>query len=298
MCESFSPRTQFRIPSTGSQGSNRAMNTSEFPTSIGRSSSPKHDFPVHNNYTSSNSNGSVDFSPYPPSSPGSPGGGFGGGGHPPPPPGSTAAQQQQQQDLTIDGIQNQFPHRRSRASRTFKNPPQPHMCIKEKTIDGKEVFINVLSWTRIANPDNPDAPIPLYGGMKVGKVSRPRNTKTSSSKRSFFCCLALGDSHGTNSRAIWVNIVHSDCLPSLPLDAAEWQSVCYLVVGRLTYIKKVLPCVRFPFGLNSVVVAFVLYLCTSSLVVFNVLENNETRYLKHCVQHTLVDRFSVCAFNS
>ncbi|KFB49302.1 hypothetical protein ZHAS_00017417 [Anopheles sinensis] len=44
------------------------------------------------------------------------------------------------------------------------------MCIKEKTLDGKEVFINVLSWTRIANPDNPDAPIPLYGGMKVGKM--------------------------------------------------------------------------------------------------------------------------------
>ncbi|XP_065086530.1 AAC-rich mRNA clone AAC11 protein isoform X2 [Ochlerotatus camptorhynchus] len=139
------------------------MNTSEFPTSISRNS-PKHDFPLHNNYTSSNSNGSVDFNHYP--SPGSPGGHLpGGGGPPPPPPGSA-----QQQDLTIDGIQNNFPHRRSRASRTFKNPPQPHMCIKEKTIDGKEVFINVLSWTRIANPDNPDAPIPLYGGMKVGKI--------------------------------------------------------------------------------------------------------------------------------
>lgn len=165
----FIARTQFQ-PETISQeattaGPVLAMNTSEFPTSIGRSS-PKHDFPLHNNYTSSNSNGSVDFNHYP--SPGSPGGHLppGGGGQPPPPPGSA-----QQQDLTIDGIQNNFPHRRSRASRTFKNPPQPHMCIKEKTIDGKEVFINVLSWTRIANPDNPDAPIPLYGGMKVGKVS-------------------------------------------------------------------------------------------------------------------------------
>ena len=76
---------------------------------------------------------------------------------------------EQQQDLTIDGIPNNFPQRRSRASRTFKNPPQPHMCIKEKTLDGKEVFINVLSWTRIANPNNPDAPIPLYGGMKVSE---------------------------------------------------------------------------------------------------------------------------------
>lgn len=57
------------------------------------------------------------------------------------------------------------------------------MCIKEKTIDGKEVFINVLSWTRIANPDNPEAPIPLYGGMKVGKVSRKQRLV-------LLCCLA------------------------------------------------------------------------------------------------------------
>ncbi|XP_062553308.1 myb-like protein AA [Armigeres subalbatus] len=139
------------------------MNTSEFPTSINRNS-PKHDFPLHNNFanntsSSSSDNGGLDYHNYP--SPGSPG----GTGPPPPPPGSA-----QQQDLTIDGIPNNFPHRRSRASRTFKNPPQPHMCIKEKTIDGKEVFINVLSWTRIANPDNPEAPIPLYGGMKVGKI--------------------------------------------------------------------------------------------------------------------------------
>ncbi|XP_019933195.3 transcription factor mef2A [Aedes albopictus] len=139
------------------------MNTSEFPTSINRNS-PKHDFPLHNNYANNNnstSNGGLDYHSYP-NGPGS----LTGTGPPPPPPGSSA----QQQDLTIDGIPNNFPHRRSRASRTFKNPPQPHMCIKEKTIDGKEVFINVLSWTRIANPDNPEAPIPLYGGMKVGKI--------------------------------------------------------------------------------------------------------------------------------
>ncbi|EAT36021.1 AAEL011862-PA [Aedes aegypti] len=138
------------------------MNTSEFPTSINRNSSPKHDFPLHNNYSNTNnSNGGLDYHNYPS------GGSLSGTGPPPPPPGGSSAQQQ---DLTIDGIPNNFPHRRSRASRTFKNPPQPHMCIKEKTIDGKEVFINVLSWTRIANPDNPEAPIPLYGGMKVGKI--------------------------------------------------------------------------------------------------------------------------------
>lgn len=140
------------------------MNGQDFPTSIARNS-PKHEFPVTgNDFHHYNSSG------YPPGIL---------SGTPPPPP--------QHQDLTIDGIPNPpgngagggggggggggpFPHRRSRASRTFKNPPQPHMCIREKTIDGKEVFINVLSWTRIANPDNPDAPIPLYGGMKVGKI--------------------------------------------------------------------------------------------------------------------------------
>ncbi|XP_055635336.1 uncharacterized protein LOC129775100 [Toxorhynchites rutilus septentrionalis] len=50
-------------------------------------------------------------------------------------------QQQQQQDLAIDSISSNFPPRRSRASRTLKNPPQPHICV----IKGKEVFINVLS---------------------------------------------------------------------------------------------------------------------------------------------------------
>lgn len=61
---------------------------------------------------------------------------------------------------------NQY-QRKFRASRNFKNPPQPHMCIREKTIDGQELFINVLSWTRIANPNDKNAPIPLFGGMRV-----------------------------------------------------------------------------------------------------------------------------------
>lgn len=140
------------------------MNGQDFPTSIARNS-PKHEFPQHqqsNDFHHYSQQQSGMHGGYPPGIP---------TGTPPPP------QSAQQQDLTIDGIPNSgggsggpFPHRRSRASRTFKNPPQPHMCIREKTIDGKEVFINVLSWTRIANPDNPDAPIPLYGGMKVGKI--------------------------------------------------------------------------------------------------------------------------------
>uniref|UniRef100_A0A182X936 PIH1 N-terminal domain-containing protein n=1 Tax=Anopheles quadriannulatus TaxID=34691 RepID=A0A182X936_ANOQN len=132
----------------------------DFGTAIRQNGSPKHDFPLQNGPN----HHPVEYQNYI-------GGGAGGGGggmqnqQP-----NHQQQQQQQQDLTIDGIPNNFPHRRSRASRTFKNPPQPHMCIKERTLDGKEVFINVLSWTRIANPDNPDAPIPLYGGMKVGKI--------------------------------------------------------------------------------------------------------------------------------
>lgn len=70
-------------------------------------------------------------------------------------------------------MNNQY-HRKFRASRNFKNPPQPHMCIREKTIDGQELFINVLSWTRIANPNDKNAPIPLFGGMRVPSVS-PRS---------------------------------------------------------------------------------------------------------------------------
>lgn len=78
-----------------------------------------------------------------------------------------------QQDLTIDGINlsnSIMHHRRHRTSRTFKNPPQPHMCIKERTIDGQDLFINVMSWSRIANPVNPLEPVPLYGGMRVGST--------------------------------------------------------------------------------------------------------------------------------
>ncbi|KAJ6641552.1 PIH1 domain-containing protein 2 [Pseudolycoriella hygida] len=57
--------------------------------------------------------------------------------------------------------------RTSRTFKHFKNPPQPHMCIRDHTIDGQELFINVMSWTRIVMPQNSDDPIPLYGGMKV-----------------------------------------------------------------------------------------------------------------------------------
>ncbi|XP_017053391.1 nucleolar protein dao-5 [Drosophila ficusphila] len=58
-------------------------------------------------------------------------------------------------------------YRHSRAYRHFKNPPQPHMCIRTTTESGEELFINVLSWTRIVIPQEPSDPIPLYGGMRV-----------------------------------------------------------------------------------------------------------------------------------
>ncbi|XP_055844954.1 uncharacterized protein LOC129911251 [Episyrphus balteatus] len=65
-------------------------------------------------------------------------------------------------------IQSSPPHyRHSRAYRHFKNPPQPHMCIRTTTEHGEELFINVLSWTRIVIPQEASDPIPLYGGMRV-----------------------------------------------------------------------------------------------------------------------------------
>lgn len=67
--------------------------------------------------------------------------------------------------------------RTSRAFRHFKNPPQPHMCIRDHTVDGHELFINVMSWTRIVMPQNSDDPIPLYGGMKVSLLSTVRKRR-------------------------------------------------------------------------------------------------------------------------
>lgn len=62
------------------------------------------------------------------------------------------------------GLMNSSPpphsYRHSRAYRHFKNPPQPHMCIRTTTETGEELFINVLSWTRIVIPQEPSDPIP------------------------------------------------------------------------------------------------------------------------------------------
>lgn len=76
-------------------------------------------------------------------------------------------QQQQQHQPQIPYHDPPYLIRNSRAFRHFKNPPQPHMCIKDHTDDGQELFINVMSWTKICMPHSETDPIPLYGGMRV-----------------------------------------------------------------------------------------------------------------------------------
>lgn len=84
---------------------------------------------------------------------------------------------QQQQQQSAIAAQQPLPYqdppymiRHSRAFRHFKNPPQPHMCIKDHTEDGQELFINVMKWTKICMPHSASDPIPLYGGMRVSTI--------------------------------------------------------------------------------------------------------------------------------
>jgi len=52
-------------------------------------------------------------------------------------------------DQTLVSIMNK---RHRSAAKSFKSPPQPKFCIRETLNDGsKDVFINVLSYSRIAN---------------------------------------------------------------------------------------------------------------------------------------------------
>lgn len=79
-------------------------------------------------------------------------------------------QQQHQSQPQISYPDPPYLIRNSRAFRhlnRFRNPPQPHMCIKDHTDDGQELFINVMSWTKICMPNSEADPIPLYGGMRV-----------------------------------------------------------------------------------------------------------------------------------
>ena len=66
--------------------------------------------------------------------------------------------------------QERLPLTRPSRIRHLKNPPQPHMCIKDRSREGHELYINVMSWTKIVMPQNSDDPIPLYGGMRVSCI--------------------------------------------------------------------------------------------------------------------------------
>lgn len=79
----------------------------------------------------------------------------------------------------------------------FSNSPQnkqPRFCIKESTSDGRTVYINILSYNKIANQQSEYDPvsfpffvssrsqylfhflqIPLYGGMQIRPVSSIKN---------------------------------------------------------------------------------------------------------------------------
>ncbi|GAB0100331.1 uncharacterized protein DMENIID0001_163560 [Sergentomyia squamirostris] len=82
-------------------------------------------------------------------------------------PEADVTMQQKQQQFQMETAERPPNFRHSRAFRNFKNPPQPRMCIRDTTVDGEELFINVMSWSRIVMPSNPNDPIPLYGGMRV-----------------------------------------------------------------------------------------------------------------------------------
>lgn len=89
--------------------------------------------------------------------------------------------QEQMRNFEINDRPPSFRH--SRAFRNFKNPPQPHMCIRDTTADGDhEVLINVMSWTRIVKPQTANDPIPLYGGMRVLASSSSNRSPTQQKK--------------------------------------------------------------------------------------------------------------------
>jgi transposase len=55
-------------------------------------------------------------------------------------------------NLTYDQNLITIMNKRQRsAAKSFKSPPQPKFCIKESLVDGRDVFINVLTYSRIAN---------------------------------------------------------------------------------------------------------------------------------------------------
>uniref|UniRef100_A0A1B6M3W4 PIH1 N-terminal domain-containing protein n=1 Tax=Graphocephala atropunctata TaxID=36148 RepID=A0A1B6M3W4_9HEMI len=78
--------------------------------------------------------------------------------------------------------------------RLFRSPPQPHMCVQD-TLKGTPItcFINVMSWCKIGIPSQPNAPIPLYGGVRVPLSDRcsisPKQVKTTMEKPLVFAVM-------------------------------------------------------------------------------------------------------------
>ncbi|XP_014218465.1 putative mediator of RNA polymerase II transcription subunit 26 isoform X2 [Copidosoma floridanum] len=60
------------------------------------------------------------------------------------------------------------PKTKRNGARTFKNPPQPHMCIKDQVLSSDlPCYVNVLSWDKVDMPASPNMPVPLFGGMQL-----------------------------------------------------------------------------------------------------------------------------------
>lgn len=71
-------------------------------------------------------------------------------------------------DIKSQEQQPQFYYRSSVPLRRLKKPqPQPHICIRDRTEDGHDLYINVLSWGKLNKPKDATEPIQLYGGMRV-----------------------------------------------------------------------------------------------------------------------------------
>ena len=56
----------------------------------------------------------------------------------------------------------------------FKNPPQPHMCIRDSLQESEVTcYINVLSWDKVGLGESLEN-VPIYGGIQV---TPPRSEK-------------------------------------------------------------------------------------------------------------------------
>ncbi|XP_063222496.1 uncharacterized protein LOC134531003 isoform X2 [Bacillus rossius redtenbacheri] len=117
-------------------------------------------------------------------------------------------------------------------ARSFRNPPQPHMCIQDFMMNSKDpCYINVLSWTKISTPRRGDDPIPLYGGMMINQNS-----------------LSAGDRRSpTSSRRspIFAVMVNPEILRVSGKSAADPMDQAALVDLMLDFVEAMNPEVKF-----------------------------------------------------